>query len=126
MGTWGPGNFDNDSANDYIDEFSQEMIDKIEGCFATEDGYSLDEGGEGVLMPTVEILSVLCERCSGLPPEPEVVVRWKQAYLTNYDDQVDNLEPTPEYKIARRQVIEETFGKLEEQARTFADAVSKL
>ena len=86
MGTWGPGNFDNDSANDYVDEFTRELADKIEQFFAgDEDECDFEEEGEGVIIHTIEILAVICEECSGLPPAPEVVAGWKTNYLRIYD-----------------------------------------
>ena len=126
MGTWGAGNFDNDAANDYIDDLCHELADQVEQCFAVEGGCDLEETGEGTLIPTIEILSVLCEYSSGLPPEPERVAEWKQKYLAIYDEEIDYLDPTPEHKVERRRVIEDTFAKLEKQSQGFAERVASL
>ena len=127
MGTWGPGNFDNDSANDYVDEFSRELADKIEQFFAgDEDECDFEEEGEGVIIPTVEILAVICEECSGLPPAPDVVAGWKTKYLRIYDENIDYLSPTPEQKSGRRKVIEETFDRLGKEAQGFAERVAAI
>jgi hypothetical protein len=116
MGTWGSGNFDNDNAMDYMNEVKDELIGRIEECLVDDDSCALDEDGEGVLMPTLEILSVLAEHCRLGLPELETIQRWKARYLAVYDDSIDGLEPKPGYKEARRAMIEATFLKLEAQA----------
>lgn len=119
MGTWGPGNFENDGACDYRDQLLYQLIDKIEECFQSEDGYALDEGGESELMPSIEILALLCEYCNAHPPKEETVTSWKERYLTLYDEDIESLAPDPRYRAARRKVIEVTFQRLELQARLF-------
>jgi hypothetical protein len=47
----------------------------------------------------------------------EVVERWKQTYLTVYDESIDGFDPTADYKVERRRVIATTFDRLIEQAR---------
>src|SRR5262249_31322174 len=106
MGTWGAGNFDNDSALDYMGEVEEELVRRIEDILADEDRCALDEDGEGVLMPTLEMLSVLHEQCHLGLPERETVQRWKAQYLAVFDDQIDGLDPKPGYKEARRAIIE--------------------
>lgn len=43
MGTWGAGNFDNDSALDYKDSIEDEFINRIEEILADDDRSALDE-----------------------------------------------------------------------------------
>lgn len=119
MGTWGAGNFDNDSAMDYVGEFEHELVARIEDILADEDRCALDEEGEGVLMPTLEILSTLFEHCHFGLPERETVQRWKTQYLAVYDEDIDYLTLSQEFKEARRAAIEATFLKLEAQAYDF-------
>ena len=121
MGTWGSGNFANDSAQNYMNDFEDQLVQQIEDILADEERYALEEEGEGVLMPTVEILSVLHEhRFIGLP-ERETILRWKEQYLAAFDDQIDGFEPKAGYKESRRAVIEATFLKLEAQAWDYAE-----
>ena len=54
MGTWGPGNFDSDDAVDYLSEVIRGFVDTVEQLFA-QGRSSLDDQGEGRLMPTVEM-----------------------------------------------------------------------
>lgn len=117
MGTWGPGNFDNDGAMDYRDELADRLTEEIEGVFADPERLALDEEGETVMMPGVAVLSLLVSQCRATPPEPDVVARWRDAYLAVYDDQIDSLDPDPEFKTGRRQVILETFNGLLAQSQ---------
>jgi hypothetical protein len=91
-GHLGPGNFDSDDAVDYLSEVIRSFVDTVEQWFA-QGRASLDDQGEGRLMPTVEMITVLCDWCRGgppairvvAPPSPGVVRRWKQRYLEIYD-----------------------------------------
>ena len=112
MTTWGPGNFQNDDVLEYVYDIANGMKKVIEDCLADEKRASLDEDGEAVLMPSVVILSVLCEHCKAAPPEEKIVREWQEKYLRIYDEQIDGFEPQRAYKIERRKVIEETFEKL--------------
>ena len=119
MGTWGTGNFQNDSANDYAGELVDTLSARIEECLADEECSPIDELGEAVIVPTVAILSLLHEHCNAAPPKAAVVSAWKASYLAIYDEQIDDLEPKEGYKQGRRQVIVDTFDKLLNQATTF-------
>ncbi|BDI28223.1 hypothetical protein CCAX7_002740 [Capsulimonas corticalis] len=119
MGTWGAGNFDSDGALDYISGVVDDLEGKIEDILTDEDRSALDEEGEGVLVPSVAILSALHETVQAPTPEPAVVARWRAQYLAIYDGQIDDLDPDDGYKDERRQVIQSTFDKLETQAQAF-------
>jgi hypothetical protein len=110
MGTWGPGNFENDAALDFIDEEIDRHVRAIEAIFADSQRFSLDEDAEGELMPRVAILALLCEL--GVLNNPADVSAWRARYLEMYDDQIDNLEPKGELKLQRRAVIAATFDTL--------------
>jgi hypothetical protein len=112
MGTWGAGNFANDAALDFIGHEIDRYITLINEIFADEDRFRLDEDAEGELMPSVEILIVLCERCAGILPTGLDIAAWKQRYLEMYDAQIDGLAPVPGHKEERRAVIETTFDRL--------------
>ena len=94
-----------------------EQIDRyitlINEIFADEEyRFLLDEDAEGELMPSVEILILLCEHCNGVLPEDLDVAAWKQRYLAMYDVQINGLDPVPGHKEERRAVIESTFDRL--------------
>jgi hypothetical protein len=120
MGTWGPGNFDSDCAFAYLCEVVDGLATTVEQLFVRGRA-SLDDQGEGRLMPTVEMISVLCDWCYGAPPRPPVVRRWKRRYLEIYDDQIDGLLlPGGEgFGPERRAHIVRTFDRLEGLATDF-------
>ena len=120
MGTWGPGNFDSDDAVDYVSEVIRGFVGTVEQWFA-QGRANLDDQGEGRLMPTVEMISVLCDWCRGgppairvvAPPRPGVVRRWKQQYLEIYDEQIGDLLPREGFAAERHAHIVRTFDRLE-------------
>lgn len=113
MGTWGPGNFDNDAAADFIDEELDRHVRAIEAIFADSERFLLDGDAEGELMPRIAILALLCEHSAGvLDTTGDAISAWKARYLEMYDDQIDDLEPRGDYKLQRRAVIAETFDTL--------------
>ena len=113
MGTWGPGNFENDAALDFIDQEIARHVRTIEAIFADGQRFRLDEDAEGELIPRIAILALLCAHCADvLTTSVEVISAWKARYLEMYDDQVDDLEPRGDYKLQRRAVIADTFDTL--------------
>jgi hypothetical protein len=72
-------------------------------------------------MPTVEMISVLCDWCRGgppairvvVPPHPGVVRRWKRQYLEIYDEEIDGLQPVEGFAPERRAHIVRTFDRFE-------------
>ena len=122
MGTWGPGNFDGDDAVDYLSGIVRGFVETVEQLFARGQA-GLTDQGEGRLMPTGEMISVLCDWCQGgpsavrvvAPPRPGVVRRWRQQYLVIYEAQIDGLLlPGKEgFGPERRAHIVRTFDRLE-------------
>lgn len=119
MGTWGSGNFENDGALDYVGSIIDELSARIETCLADEESVALDEEGEAVVVPSVQIIALLCEHCKAAPPEADVVARWKEEYLAVFDEQIDHLDPVVGFKERRREVILATFDHLEKEATNF-------
>src|SRR5438105_2000410 len=102
MGTWGPGIFENDSAGDSVTEVLQQLENTVEAILADEQRSRIDEDGEGVLMPYVKLIYIICKH-TGHPTLPESVVkRWRDQYLAIYDGQIDKLGSAAGYKDARR------------------------
>lgn len=112
MGTFGESNFANDGALDYVNDLVDRLAATVDECLADEERSALDEEGEAVIMPSVEIIALLCEQCSAVPPTQETVNRWREQYLHIYDEEIDYLDPKPTFKEKRRAVIERTFERL--------------
>ena len=130
MGTWGPGNFENDAAADHLMDLCQPLLTEIEEAMEEPASLEPDEYEADMVMANLEIIACLSEHLGRhehsklgeflypcVLPSPETVAKWKQAYLAVWDGSIDDLEPKPEYKKKRRQVIAETFDRLERLAR---------
>ena len=103
MGTWDSGNFENDTAVDLVAELSESVSQEIRPPECVED----DE----LIMAAVAVLKVLVQHCHAAPPERAKIESVRDAVLTVYDAEIDGLDPSPEYKAERRQVIEQTFAQ---------------
>lgn len=119
MGTWSCGNYDNDGALDYVGSIIDKLVARIEETLADETLAEVDEDGERILMPSVDMISILCERSRCATPKPETIESWQKRYLEVFDAGIEGLQPTEGYVAARRAVIAQTFEKLLEQARKF-------
>lgn len=121
MGTWAEGNFDNDTALDYLQGILGGLVERVEAILADKKRVALDQEGDEVLMPSVAIIAVLCEQCTDMvsPPELKVVRRWKDKFLKVFDKQIDEVVHEPNsprgraYISKRRKVITKTFEQLE-------------
>jgi hypothetical protein len=121
MGTFAVHNFGNDGAMDYLAMLTAKLVATITEVMADEGRLALDEDGETMLMPSVEILALLCERYNAMPPKPATVQQWRRKYLQVYDRMIDKLRPDPEFKVGRRKAIENTFRWLESLAESYWD-----
>jgi hypothetical protein len=115
MGAWGPGNFDNDAAGDFRDEVILNLVRNMERSLETEDldNFDLDDIGDGLLMPSADLLLTLCKfyRISPMIAEDKLSV-WKDQYLAIFDEVIDTYGAKDEYKKERRAVISNTFDEL--------------
>ncbi|GIH97638.1 hypothetical protein ACFFMN_43235 [Planobispora siamensis] len=49
-------------------------------------------------------------------PETDTIREWKKTYMATWDSVIDNLQPRPEYRTQRREVLVRTFDQLAELA----------
>lgn len=125
MGAWGTGNFENDDAADYLGDLMDELTERIKECLADPERHSLGEEGEALIPSTAQILSVLAANFNTAPPQPDVVVRWRETYLAIFDKEISDLGARDGYPEARRAVIEQTFLRLEQQAQEYWQEVEE-
>jgi hypothetical protein len=119
MGTWGPGNFDNDYAWDWLRmEVQSPLVKRIEEILANPTLCEWDEDGEAVLMPAVHVLILLHEKLGGTPVEETDVIRWKKTYLEVFDKTFHTAGGSSDFMAERRAVISSTFDKLQIILRT--------
>jgi hypothetical protein len=109
MGTFSTDNFGNDGAQDYLAMQTAKLVATIKEVLADEERIQPDEDGETLLMPSVEILALLCERYGATPPRPTTVRQWADKYLAAYDHGAGRLKQSAEFRTERRKVIDKTF-----------------
>ncbi len=116
MGSWGPGNFDNDAARDHLFEVTRELAEQIDQALA--DAVSLKLTGKGnvaelvetleTVLPNIEIMCVLHESLGGgFLPESESADEWQS--------QFEQLES--DVSADRREVVRSTFERLRRLAQ---------
>jgi hypothetical protein len=113
MATRREDNFGNQGARDYLALRAAQLVANISEVAASKQRIRPDEDGESMLMPSVELLALVCERYGAVPPKPETVRQWSEKYLRAFDRADDPHEPKPGFRSARRKVIEQTFRWLE-------------
>jgi hypothetical protein len=119
MDDWTEDNFGNPGARDYLAVLTARLVAAIREVLADKERLDPDEDGESLLMPSVEVLALLCERYAAEPPRLATVKQWHAKYLAAFDAGIDALKPTAEFKTARRRVIENTFRWLEGLAESY-------
>jgi hypothetical protein len=119
MGEWTEDNFGNDGARDYLAMMTAKLVATIREVVSDDERIAPDEDGESLLMPSVEILAILCERCGAAPPRPATVKQWREKYLAAFDTGIARLKPTAAFKTDRRKVIENTFRWLESLSESY-------
>ncbi|MGY0465699.1 DUF4259 domain-containing protein [Kitasatospora sp. cg17-2] len=123
MGTWGSGNFESDTALDHLSAVVGRLVEEVAEAMAGDPvGLEPDEYW-GVAVPCqLELLHVLARsgHASGELPEAEVVEGWKETFMAVWERTIDGLEPKPEYKKQRREVLIRTFDQLAADARQAA------
>jgi|SRR5215813_2304067 len=130
MGSFGPGNFDNDAALDARQEVIDYLADAVRE-FVESDGFCVEDIDSAIAY--VAMLNAILLHTNSSPVEPTdpellsflkgmggsgeldiaEVTSWKEKVLQVYDDEIDELLPEPEYKKRRRRVIAEALGQLE-------------
>src|SRR5262245_52794665 len=120
MGTWGAGNFENDTAAEHLIRLCEPLVEQIRNAVAQPELMEPDEYDSGVMMANVEILAVLAANIGRTEqsaiggmifpfPFPSVkeIKQWKREYLKVWDNYIDKLEPQEDHKSQRRRVITE-------------------
>lgn len=127
MGTWGPGNFEDDEARDFLADMIghwERLIDRSLAGEATEEGavFRFSPGWQsinGCVLPTVEVMIAVAHQlpCDSMP-SPAKISAWLGEVLGACDAEIDallhfpNPDNPPEFKAERRRVIVETFDRL--------------
>jgi hypothetical protein len=113
MGSWGTGNFENDTAGDFYDSILDDMfrtvVYSLNEHLRYEHEYELHEPGN--VLAAVDVLAVLGSHYR-LPSNltEAIVEKWRELYLKLLD--TNPARPEPEYKVLRRKVVDECFDRL--------------
>jgi hypothetical protein len=130
LGTWGPGNFENDGAAEHLLEVCQPLLDQIEEAMKDPSSLEPDAYLSDIVLANLEIIACLSEHLGrylrgpvydvlypDILPPPDTVASWRQTYLAVWDASIDRVAPTPDHKRDRRAVIVETFDRVERLVR---------
>jgi hypothetical protein len=109
MGSWGDDNFANDGARDYLSMLAAKLVATITEIYRDDDRLALEEDGEAMFMPSVELLALMCERYGATPPKLATIEQWRERYLQLFDETVEGYNAEPEFQASRRRRIEQTF-----------------
>jgi hypothetical protein len=121
MGSWGDDNFANDGARDYLSMLAAKLVATVTEIYRDEERLALDEDGEAMFMPSIELLALLCERYAATPPKPSLIRQWQERYLKVFDETVESVNPDSEFQHSRRKVIERTFHWLQSLSESYWD-----
>jgi hypothetical protein len=129
MGTWGPGNFENDTAAEHLIDFCKPLVEQITQTAAQPELMQPDEPDSDIMLANMEILSALAENIGRYEagwvgdmvfpfpfPAAEKIEQWKLDYLRVWDGYIDRLLPSDDYLQRRREVIIATFDRLQRAA----------
>ena len=119
MVEWTEDNFGNEGARDYLSMMTSKLVATIKEVMGDDERLRPDEDGESLLMPSIEILALLCERCGASPPRLSVVKQWHEKYLAAFDAGIGAMDPPHGLVPNRRRVIENTFRWLESLAESY-------
>jgi hypothetical protein len=111
MGTWGPGNFDNDGARDYLAAHSLRLFDRVIELLQHPRGHEYDDEEIDELFVTIEVIIALDGKgMITACPDPDVLQKLFGPYLQRWADY--QVSAAGELWPERRNVIEESFAKL--------------
>ncbi|MBG0816601.1 DUF4259 domain-containing protein [Planomonospora sp. ID82291] len=119
MGTWGPGNFNDDTAADHLSIITDRLITEVAEAMSGDPLHIEPDEYWGVAVPcNLELLYVIAQQryVGAQLPEADMIAQWKRAYMTVWDKTIGNLEPRPEYRTQRRATLVQTFDQLAELA----------
>ncbi|MDR3064874.1 MULTISPECIES: DUF4259 domain-containing protein [Comamonas] len=113
MGTWSHGNFDNDTALDWLADITGQLLDEIAEALDSPEALLAGEPESDLVPCRIELLCAMAEGgMHPLWPDVQTLEHWKATYLQAWEESIDELEPDEGYKQERRIVIVETFDRM--------------
>ncbi|GAB2636382.1 DUF4259 domain-containing protein [Prescottella soli] len=120
MGTWGSDNFADDTAADHLSDLTGRLVDEVAKAMSGDPVEIEPDEYWGVAVPcNLELLHLIAQQhyVGVTLPDPGTIAGWKDRFLAVWDGAIDGLEPEPDYKVRRREVLVRTFDQLAELAR---------
>ena len=118
MGTWSHGNFDNDTALDWLSDITSQLLDEITEAMDSPECLEADELDADVVPCKIELLCTMAENgMSPIWPDVHLLEEWKSTFLRVWDESIDSLEPDEDYKRDRRQTLVNTYDRMIALAR---------
>ncbi|MEU3961186.1 DUF4259 domain-containing protein [Streptomyces buecherae] len=115
MGTWGSGNFENDTSADHLSGVIDRLVAEVADAMAGDPVELEPDEYRGNAVPCdLELLYVLTRAGYGAQrlPRPEVIGGWKDHFIAVWERSIDGLGPSEEFKERRRAVLVRTFDQL--------------
>jgi hypothetical protein len=113
MGRGGDGNFDCDTAMDFVARLVDQLVEQVQNGVAKPSNMEPDEYYGEVVPCIVDILAALHELTgTAAIPRPEVVAEWKKKYMEVWEATIDALGGSEKHKRARRAALRMSFDKL--------------
>ena len=118
MGTWGHGNFDDDTSAQHLWALTDRLVKEVSTAMADPEKITPEEYWGCAIPSNIEVLNVVArQKWHGTAlPSVAVAEQWKRDYLAVWDEWMDRLEARPEYKTKRREVLMRTFDELARHA----------
>jgi hypothetical protein len=118
MGTWGHGNFDNDTSADHLSILTGQLIKEITQAMAEPRELEPDEYWGCAVPCNIELLTLIARQhwVGAALPKPATVEERRTTYMAVWEEYIDQLELAEPDKAERRAVLARTFDDLLEQA----------
>ena len=112
MARSGAGNFDSDTASDYVGDLVERLVKEVEQALSNPHSIEPDEYYGEVVPCIVEIIAAL-HQVSGVAaiPPPEVIAGWRSRFLAAREQA---LSETWNANDPRNKTIRATFDKLQD------------
>ena len=113
------GNLDQPGAMRYLTELVNEWSRQVDDILRPDNDLTATGEGEAIVMPTIEIVALLCERFNAPPPKTDRIERWRRRYLRWFDEEADACFPDPDFRARRRKRIDTTFAWLQSLSEVY-------
>src|SRR5262249_3553775 len=101
MGTWGPGNFENDRMSEHFHAVFSPLWEHVEKTMSDPAPLDPESDEADAVLANLEIIACLFEQMKRSPcewPPAKTIAKWKRKFLASWDAGIDAMGPKPDYK----------------------------